>query len=141
MNANTTETDIETQPPWDLIALLVLAFIVLGWMALAVSYNPSRGAQHTFESLHSVVLHQYQTLPWRSFLTEMHSRHGRAFYALVSALGLSLEGMRAAGLVMHLTSTLLLLQIALRLGTSWQKAALLASAFFASPFQFGPTTR
>lgn len=47
MNANTTETDIETQPPWDLIALLVLAFIVLGWMALAVSYNPSRGAQHT----------------------------------------------------------------------------------------------
>lgn len=56
MNANTTETDIETQPPWDLIALLVLAFIVLGWMALAVSYNPSRGAQHTFESLHSVVL-------------------------------------------------------------------------------------
>ena len=78
MNANTTETDIETQPPWDLIALLVLAFIVLGWMALAVSYNPSRGAQHTFESLHSVVLHQYQTLPWRSFLTEMHSRHGPA---------------------------------------------------------------
>ena len=138
MNANTTETDIETQPPWDLIALLVLAFIVLGWMALAVSYNPSRGAQHTFESLHSVVLHQYQTLPWRSFLTEMHSRHGPAFYALVSALGLSLEGMRAAGLVMHLTSTLLLLQIALRLGTNWQKAALLASAFFASPFQFGP---
>ena len=69
MNANTTETDIETQPPWDLIALLELAFIVLGWMALAVSYNPSRGAQHTFESLHSVVLHQYQTLPWRSFLT------------------------------------------------------------------------
>ncbi|GIX51281.1 hypothetical protein CQA4T8M7_05370 [Sphaerotilus natans] len=138
VNANTTETDIETQPPWDLIALLVLAFIVLGWMALAVSYNPSRGAQHTFESLHSVVLHQYQTLPWRSFLTEMHSRHGPAFYALVSALGLSLEGMRAAGLVMHLTSTLLLLQIALRLGTNWQKAALLASAFFASPFQFGP---
>ena len=138
MNANTTETDIETQPPWDLIALLVLAFIVLGWMALAVSYNPSRGAQHTFESLHSVVLHQYQTLPWRSVLTERHSRHGPACYALVSALGLSLEGMRAAGLVMHLTSTLLLLQIALRLGTDWQKAALLASAFFASPFQFGP---
>lgn len=138
MNVATEEEDLASQPPWDLIALLVLAFIVLGWMALAVSYNPSHGAQGAFERLHSVELLQFRTLPWRTFLLEMHGRYGPVFYALIGALGLPLESARAVGLVMHLASTLLVLQLALHLGTSWWRASLLATAFFASPFQFGP---
>jgi hypothetical protein len=129
---------LEGQPPWDLLALLTLAFIVFGWMALAVSYNPSHGAQFAFERFHTVALHQFQTLPWDRFLHEMHTTYGPAFYALVGSLYLPTEGVRAVGLVMHLLSTLLLLQVALRTGAPWQRAALLSVAFFASPFQFGP---
>jgi hypothetical protein len=129
---------LEGQPPWDLLALLTLAFIVFGWMALAVSYNPSHGAQFAFERFHTVALHQFQTLPWDRFLHEMHTTYGPAFYALVGSLHLPTQGVRAVGLVMHLLSTLLLLQVALRTGAPWQRAALLSVAFFASPFQFGP---
>lgn len=129
---------LEGQPPWDLLALLTLAFIVFGWMALAVSYNPSHGAQFAFERFHTVALHQFQTLPWDRFLHEMHTTYGPAFYALVGSLHLPTQGVRAVGLVMHLLSTLLLLQVALRTGALWQRAALLSVAFFASPFQFGP---
>lgn len=132
------EAALEGQPPWDLIALLALAFIVFGWMALAVSYNPSHGAQFAFEQFHRVALHQFQTLPWDRFLHEMHTTYGPAFYALVGSLYLPTEGVRAVGLVMHLASTLVLLQVALRIGAPWQRAALLSAAFFASPFQFGP---
>jgi hypothetical protein len=128
---------LDSQPPWDLIALLALAFIVFGWMALAVSYNPSHGAQFAFERFHTVALQQFQTLPWNQFLHEMHTTYGPAFYALVGSLHLPTEGVRAVGLVMHLLSTLILLQVALRLGAPWQRAALLSVAFFASPFQFG----
>jgi hypothetical protein len=81
-------SSLEGQPPWDLIALLTLAFIVFGWMALAVSYNPSHGAQFAFESFHTVALHQFQTLPWDRFLHEMHTTYGPAFYALVGSLHL-----------------------------------------------------
>ena len=131
-------SSLEGQPPWDLIALLTLAFIVFGWMALAVSYNPSHGAQFAFESFHTVALHQFQTLPWDRFLHEMHTTYGPAFYALVGSLHLPTDGVRAVGLVMHLVSTLVLLQVGLRIGAPWQRAALLSAAFFVSPFQFGP---
>lgn len=131
------EPSLEGEPPWDLIALLTLAFIVFGWMALAVSYNPSHGAQFAFERFHAVALNQFQTLPWGQFLHEMHTSYGPAFYALVGSLYLPTEGVRAVGLVLHLLSTLILLQATLRLGAPWQRAALLSVAFFASPFQFG----
>ncbi|MDQ5898385.1 MAG: hypothetical protein QG612_2471 [Pseudomonadota bacterium] len=137
MAADTTETDLEAQPPWDLIALLVLAFVVLGWMALALSFSPGPGVQGAFERLHSVALQSYRTVPWRTFLTELPTHYGPLFYALVGGLGLSLEGMRAAGLVMHWVSTLLMLQLALRLGLAWQPAVLLTSSFFVSVFQLG----
>jgi hypothetical protein len=91
------EAALEGQPPWDLIALLALAFIVFGWMALAVSYNPSHGAQFAFEQFHRVALHQFQTLPWDRFLHEMHTTYGPAFYALVGSLYLPTEGVRAVG--------------------------------------------
>ena len=128
----------DAQPPWDLIALLGLAFIVLGWMALAVSYNPSHGAQGAFERFHTVTLEQFQTLPWREFLHQMHTTYGPVFYALVGSLHLPLQGVRAVGLVMHLLSTLLIFQVVLGFGMSWTRATMLAAAFFASPFQFGP---
>jgi len=131
-------SSLEGQPPWDLIALLALAFIVFGWMALAVSYNPSHGAQFAFESFHTVALHQFQTLPWGRFLHEMHTTYGPAFYALVGSLHLPTEGVRAVGLVLHLLSTMVLLQVGLRMGAPWQRAVLLSAAFFVSPFQFGP---
>lgn len=132
------EAALAGQPPWDLIALLALAFIVFGWMALAVSYNPSHGAQFAFEQFHTVALHQFQTLPWDRFLHEMHTTYGPAFYALVGSLHLPTDGVRAVGLVMHLLSTLVLLRVALCIGAPWQRAALLSAALFASPFQFGP---
>lgn len=138
MTRSTDKAPIESQPPWDLIALLALAFIVFGWMALAVSYNPSHGAQPAFERLHAVALHQFRTLPWERFLHEMHTTHGPAFYALVGSLDLPAKGVRAVGLAMHLVSTLVLLQAALQFGVTWWRAALLSAAFFASPFQFGP---
>lgn len=131
------ESSLEGQPPWDLIALLTLAYIVFGWMALAVSYNPSHGAQFAFERFHAVALNQFQTLPWSQFLNEMHTTYGPAFYALVGSLYLPTEGVRAVGLVLHLLSTLILLQATLRLGAPWPRSALLSVAFFASPFQFG----
>jgi len=135
--ADTTEIDLDAQPPWDLIALLVLAFVVMGWMALALSFSPGPGDQGAFERLHSVALHAYRTLPWRTFLMELPTHYGPLFYALVGGLGLSLEGVRAAGLVMHWVTTLLMLQLALRLALAWQSAVLLASAFFVSVFPLG----
>jgi len=123
---------------WAYLALLMLAMIVAGSVALATDYNPSQGARGDFEHYHFLTIELFRHLPWSQFLHDMRTASGPLFYALVGSAPLGAGGVRAAVLMMHVVSSTLLVLLALRQQLSTRAAAVLGVAFFASPFQLGP---
>ncbi|RZL03746.1 MAG: hypothetical protein EOP36_03305 [Rubrivivax sp.] len=118
--------------------LFLTACLALGLVFCHLGYNPSFGARIDFTRYHFPTIEQFRSLDFFSFLREMNTASGPLYYALMGITPMGPDAIRASTLGLHVMSTGLAWWLGYRRlgGTVWPW--LLATAFYASPFQLGP---
>lgn len=123
-------------------ALSLLMFVglclLLGAWAWQAEYNPSYGAKIDFIKYHFTSVALYESADFQTFMREMPTASGPLYYAVMGQTPMPADAARFITLCMHIASTALVLLISRKFINSALWPALLALAFFVSPFQLGP---